>query len=124
MAREKLFSVTGDDCEFEYFRSSGAGGQHRDKTSSACRCRHIASGAVAEARDAREQPVNKRNAFLRMIETPVFKTWLRLETARVAMHKASIQQMIDDYVEEATQPNKIKVESVDEKGKWVRNKTL
>lgn len=80
--RELLFSVTASDCDFNYIRGSGKGGQKRNKTSSAVRCTHKASGAVGYSEDTRSQPQNKKIAFRRMTETKEFKYWHRLEIAR------------------------------------------
>ena len=55
MTKKLLFSVTAADCRFDYYRGSGKGGQKRNKTSSAVRCTHIASGAVGASDDTRSQ---------------------------------------------------------------------
>jgi protein subunit release factor B len=47
------------ECEVETFRSSGPGGQHVNKTESAVRLRHVASGVVVTARQERSQHRNK-----------------------------------------------------------------
>lgn len=70
-----LFSVTRNDFEWQYFRSGGKGGQNQNKVNSGCRCIHRDSGARGEARDSRDQLSNRRNAFIRCIETPIFKAW-------------------------------------------------
>lgn len=71
---ELLFSVTAKDCRWDTFRGTGKGGQKRNKTESAVRCTHIASGAVGQSDDSRSQHDNRRTAFKRMAETDVFKT--------------------------------------------------
>lgn len=76
---KRWFSVTAKDCRWQYFRGSGKGGRKRNKTDSAVRCIHEASGAVGEAEDLRTQSQNKRLAFERMAETNEFKSWLRLK---------------------------------------------
>jgi protein subunit release factor B len=95
MAKELLFSVTADDCRFDYYRGSGAGGQKRNKTSSAVRCTHLASGAVGQAEDHRSQHENKRLAFIRMAETRKFKGWHRTEIARLTGELAEIETRVD-----------------------------
>lgn len=77
--KTKLFSITASDCEWEYFRGSGDGGQKKQKTSSACRCRHVPSGAVGEAQDSRMQSQNRKTAFERMTKSKEFQIWLQLE---------------------------------------------
>lgn len=73
--KELLLSVTGKDCEFSYARGSGKGGQKRNKTSTAARCKHKESGAVGFSDDTRSQHKNKRLAFQRMAKTQKFCQW-------------------------------------------------
>lgn len=47
------------ECEVETFRSSGPGGQHVNKTESAVRLRHTASGVVVTSQEQRSQHRNK-----------------------------------------------------------------
>lgn len=47
------------ECEMETFRASGPGGQHVNKTESAVRLRHKASGVVVTSRAERSQHRNK-----------------------------------------------------------------
>lgn len=85
MSKEKklLFSITAKDCIFETFCTGGAGGQHRNAKQNGVRCRHIASGAVAEHRDGRDQRKNKEAAFEKMAGTKEFKKWHKAEVARI-----------------------------------------
>jgi peptide chain release factor 1 len=77
MTKEKtlILSVSEKDCEFSYARGTGKGGQKRNKTSTAARCKHIPSGAVGFSDDTRNQHENKRIAFARMIKTQEFNEW-------------------------------------------------
>ena len=50
------------ELKIEYMRGSGPGGQHRNKTESACRVTHIPTGISAYA-DERLQPVSRRKAM-------------------------------------------------------------
>jgi protein subunit release factor B len=55
-----------NECEVETFRSSGPGGQHVNKTESAVRLRHVASGVVVTARQERSQHRNKALCLQRL----------------------------------------------------------
>ena len=55
-------------CETHFFRGSGPGGQHRNKTETAVRLVHLPSGVVATAQDQRSREQNLRMALLRLRE--------------------------------------------------------
>ena len=53
-------------CEIDTYRASGPGGQKRNKTSSAVRLRHPASGLLVIAEESRSQHENKAKALRRL----------------------------------------------------------
>lgn len=80
--KELLFSVTAKDCEWSYTKGTGAGGQKRNKTSSAVHCFHKPSGARGYSEASRSQHDNKRDAFVKMANTKEFQQWNRMEAMR------------------------------------------
>lgn len=121
MTREPLVSVTAKDLDISYFRAGGKGGQHQNKTSSACRIKHPPSGAVAESREHREQPQNRKAAFRKLAADPRFTNWLALETAEAQRRldgKETAAREAERLVEEAMAPEHLLVE-VKVDGVWV-----
>ncbi|KAK3426486.1 peptide chain release factor 1 [Eucalyptus grandis] len=53
-------------CEMSTFKSSGPGGQHRNKRESAVRLKHIPTGIIAQAVEDRSQHKNRASALLRL----------------------------------------------------------
>jgi peptide chain release factor len=74
------------DVRFESFRAGGPGGQHQNKTESAVRAVHIASGLSVVAREERSQHRNKALAFERIAALIRLQGELEAITARNDTH--------------------------------------
>jgi peptide chain release factor 2 len=78
--------IEPDDLRVDVFRSSGPGGQHMQKTSSAVRLTHLPTGLVATSQSERSQHQNKETA-LKILQARL----LKLELAKRAEERAKIK---------------------------------
>ena len=76
------------DIKMEVFRSSGAGGQHINKTSSAVRLIHEPSGIVVECQTERSQFQNRDNA-MRMLRTKLYEIEKQKQDSEIANSRKS-----------------------------------
>ncbi len=74
------------DLEFQTYRSSGAGGQHINKTESAIRIIHHPTGVVVECQEERSQYKNKDKA-MKMLYSKLYEAKLNEQNSKIAAER-------------------------------------
>ena len=82
-AEEVEFSIDPKDLQIDTFRSSGAGGQHVNKTESAIRITHLPTGTVVECQDERSQHKNRDRA-MKILRTKLYEAEQEKQNAAIA----------------------------------------
>lgn len=74
------------DLEYQTYRSSGAGGQHINKTESAIRIIHKPTGTIVECQEERSQYKNKDKA-MKMLYSKLYEAKLNEQTSKIAAER-------------------------------------
>ena len=87
-AQEVEVEINPSDLQIDTFRSSGAGGQHINKTESAIRITHLPTGTVVECQDERSQYKNKDKA-MRILRSKILEAEREKQHSEIAGERKS-----------------------------------
>ena len=82
------FRLDMNDLKIDTYRSSGAGGQHVNKTESAIRITHLPTGTVVECQDERSQYKNKDRA-MQILRSKLYEAEQEKQRSAVAAERKS-----------------------------------
>lgn len=88
-AEEVDVQIDPNDLKIDTFRSSGAGGQHINKTESAIRITHLPTNIVVECQDERSQYKNKDRA-MKILRSRLYEQELERQNSNIAAQRRSL----------------------------------
>ncbi len=87
-ADEVELEINPTDLKIDYFRASGAGGQHINKTESAVRITYLPTNVVVECQDERSQHKNKDKA-MKILRSRIYEAMQQEQNDKIASERRS-----------------------------------
>ena len=87
-AEEVEFTIDPKDLQIDTFRSSGAGGQHVNKTESAIRITHLPTNTVVQSQEQRSQ-IQNREVCMQMLRARLYEMELEKQQAELGAERQS-----------------------------------
>ena len=83
------------ELRIDFFRSSGPGGQHRNKSETGVRLTHLPTGLVVTATESRSRHLNLRHAYARLEAKLAARNRVNIPRIPTRPGKAAVQRRLE-----------------------------